>query len=91
MGSVAVKEVGRGSIVTAAPAPKRARQRMALSAAAGGNVNAATVSALCREHLGTTVRSARHVETPATLQGENTFMPSTPRGHYKCNVEAFLL
>lgn len=80
MGSVAVKEVGQGSIVTAVPALKRARQRMALSAAAGGNVNAATVSALCREHLGTSVRSAQHVEMPVTLQGETTFMPSIARG-----------
>lgn len=76
MGSVTAKAAGRGSIVTAAPAPRRACQRMALSAVAGGDVNAASVSALYLEHLGTSVRSAQHVETPVALQGENTFMPS---------------
>lgn len=74
--SVTVKAAGPESIVTAAPALRRACQRMALSAAIGGDVSVATVSALYLEHLGTSVRSAQHVETPAALQGENTLMPS---------------
>lgn len=74
--SVTVKAVGQESTVTAAPAQRTACQRMALSAAAGGRASVATVSALYLAHLGTSVRSAQHVETPAALQGENTFMPS---------------
>lgn len=73
--SATARAAGRGSIVTAAPARRRACQRMALSAAAGGGVSAAGASALCLEHLGTTVRSALHVETPVALQGESIFMP----------------
>lgn len=86
-GSVNVKAVGRGSIVTAVPALKRACQRMALCAAAGGNVSAAGVSALYREHLGASVRSAQPVEMPVTLQGENMFMPPALRGENRLNVE----
>lgn len=70
-----MKAAGRGSIVTAAPAPRRARQRMALSAVAGGDVSVAIVSALYLEHLGTSVKSAQHVETPVALQGESTLVP----------------
>lgn len=76
MGSVTVEAAGRGSIVTAAPALRRACQRMAFSAAAGGDVSVASVSALYLEHLGRSVRSAQHVEMPVALQGENTFVPS---------------
>lgn len=49
---------------------------MVPSAAGGGSVSVASVSALYLEHLGTSVRSAQHVETLVALQGENTFMPS---------------
>lgn len=76
MGSVTVTVVGQGNIVTAAPAPKRVCRRMALSAVAGGDVSVASASALYLEHLGTSARGAQHVETPAALQGENTFMTS---------------
>lgn len=69
-----MKVAGRGSIVTAAPAPRRACQRMALSAAAGGGVSVASASAPYLEHLGTSVKSAQHVEAPVALQGESTLM-----------------
>lgn len=68
-GSVTVRAAGQGSIVTAAPALRRACQRMALSAADGGDVSVVTVSALYLEHLGTGVRSAQRVETPVAPQG----------------------
>lgn len=83
-----MKVAGRGSIVTAAPAPRLACQRMAHSAAAGGDVSVASVSALYLEHLGTSVRSARHVVTPVALQGESAFMASAVE--YGCNVEVFV-
>lgn len=68
-GTVAVKVGGQGSIVTAALALRRARQRMALSAPAGEDASVASVSALYLEHLGTSVRGAQHVEMPVPLQG----------------------
>lgn len=71
-----MRAAGRGIIATAAPAPRRARQRMALSAAAVGDASAATVRAPYPEHPGTGVKSAPRVETPATLQGEKTLAPS---------------
>lgn len=71
-----MKAAGQGTIVTAAPAQSRACQRMTLSAAAGEDVSVASVSALYLEHLGTSVRSAQHVEMPVPLQGESTFMSS---------------
>ena len=71
--SVSARAAGRGSIVTAAPARRRACRRTARSAAAGGGASAAGASAPCLEHLGTTVRSALRVGTPAALQGEGTF------------------
>lgn len=74
--SVSVTAAGKGSTVTAAAARSRACQRMARSAAAGGNVSVDTVSVLYPEHLGTSVRSAQHVETPVHLHGENTVIPS---------------
>lgn len=75
-GNVTVRVAGRGSTVTAAPALTRACQRMALSAAAGAGVSVASVFARCLEHLGTSVKNAQHVETPAALQGESTLVPS---------------
>lgn len=74
--TVTAKVAGQGSIVTAVPALRRACQRMVPSAAGGGSVSVAIVSALFPEHLGTSVRSAQHVEMPVAWQGENTFMPS---------------
>ena len=74
--SVTAKVAGQESIVTAVPALRHACQRMVSSAAGGGSVSVASVSALYLEHLGTSVRSAQHAETPVALQGENTFMPS---------------
>lgn len=89
-GSVTVRAAGQGSIVTAAPALRRACQRMALSAADGGDVSVVTVSALYLEHLGTGVRSAQRVETPVAPQGENEFKPSALRGETGCDVEPFV-
>lgn len=77
-GNVSVKATGRGSIVTAAPALRRACQRMAPSAAAGGDASVVGVSALYLEHLGTIVKSAQRVETPVALQGESTLVASAP-------------
>lgn len=70
-----MRTAGRGSIATAAAALRDACQKMALSAAVGGDVSAATVFAPYLERLGTSVRSAQPVKTPVTLQGESTFMP----------------
>ncbi len=75
-GSVTVTAAGQGSIVTAAAAPRRACQRMALSAAAGVDVSVVVVFALYQEHLGNSVRSAQPVRTPVALQGESTFVPA---------------
>lgn len=71
-----MRVAGLGSTVIAAPAPRRACQRMAVSAAAGARVSAASVPARCPEHLATSVKSAQHVETPAALQGESILVPS---------------
>lgn len=73
-GSVTVRATGRGSTVTAVPAPRRVCLRMALSAAAEGGVSAASASALYPEHLGKSVKCAQHVEAPAALQGQSTLL-----------------
>lgn len=70
-----MKADGRGSTVTAAAALMRACQRMELSAAGRGGASVATVCARYLEHLGTSVRSAQHAETPVPLQGEDIVMP----------------
>lgn len=74
--NVTAKVAGQASIVTAVPALRRACQRMVPSAAGGESVSVAIVSALYPGHLGTSVRSAQHVETPVAWQGENTVMLS---------------
>lgn len=71
MGSVTVKAAGRGSIATAAAAPSRACRTTASCAATAAGASAATVSAPYQERLGTSVKSARRVETPVALQGES--------------------
>ena len=72
MGSVTAMTAGQGSIATAAPAVRCACRRTVGSAVAGGNAHVASVSALFLEHLGTSVRSAQHVEIPVALQGEES-------------------
>lgn len=73
-GSVIAKATGQGSIVIAAPAPRRACQKTVPSAAAAGDASVASASALCQEHLGTSVKNAQHAETPVALQGESTLV-----------------
>lgn len=74
--SVTVKAAGRDTIATAALAPRRARQRTACSAAVAGDASATTACVPYPEHPVTGVKSAPHVETPATLQGEKPLAPS---------------
>ena len=84
MGSVTVKPTGQGSTATAASALRRACRRTASSAVAGGNANAASVSAPFLEHLGTSVRNAQHVEMSVALQGKFTLMPTLQKYDCKC-------
>lgn len=74
--SVTVRAAGKDTIATAAPVQRRARQRMALSAAVAGDASVATACAPYPEHPGTGVKSAPHVEMLATLQGEKPLAAS---------------
>lgn len=69
-----MKAAGRGSTATAAAALSHACRTTASCAATAAGASAATVSAPCQEHLGTSVKSARRAETPAALQGESALV-----------------
>lgn len=86
--SVTVRAAGRDTIATAVRVPRPARQRMALSAAVAGDASVATACAPYPEHPGTGVKSAPHVETLATLQGEKALAASVCES--KCNVMGFV-
>lgn len=86
--SVTVRVAGKDTIATAVPVPRRARQRMALSAVVAGDASVATASAPYPEHPGKGVKSAPHVEMLATLQGEKPLAASVCES--RCNVMGFV-
>lgn len=72
--SVCVTEVGWGSSVTAAPAPKCAHQRMGPSAADGASVCVGSASAPFPEPQENAAKGAQPVKISVTYPGKDMHM-----------------